>query len=322
MPKVRISGRVVYDNNATPAAGVEVHIYDDDHGRDDTIVRERTDAYGCFSGVGEWRDELLELLPEFRYAVRANGQVFRGLYFHPPAGEGRIMLPEPPPCPVPAEARELVVVSALGGAHGAWERWLCEALESLAVAKPQTILGSHYRDVRVVNGPKVTMFDVVDALEEAAGVGGTKAVDALVIGHGLHDGSAVFAGEQYTPEDIALSLRAIPEERRRRLRALLTTASWGRRQLNGWFGGGFSVVAGARGLTVDAPLSYEPFLRAWANGRTFRESVSAANANREGIDYWDALAEARYQDLEGEARDADSRRVVVGTARMTICSNP
>ena len=112
---------------------------------------------------------------------------------------------------------------------------------------------------------------------------------------------------------------AIGKTGEQKLRALFSTACYGKSAINGWLAAGFKVVSGSRAVYTDSAASHPKFLKSWKKGKSFKKSVKTANKGQHKFDFWDKQT-AKMKRMKG--LEIDSHREVKGARCLTINSDP
>lgn len=124
-------------------------------------------------------------------------------------------------------------------------------------------------------------------------------------------------------DEIVAELHKVAPARRRKFRAVFSTACFGATHLDGWLDAGFKVASGSPGIYADSALSFPAFLAPWANGTTFEVAVAAANA-ADPLRGQEALAKEffRSKGRPDEANEVNSVRVIKGNGFLKMDSAP
>jgi hypothetical protein len=231
--------------------------------------------------------------------------------------------------------RDLILVTHLDlsktGEKKFWDK-VYTFIESQGIRTAKKHLEDHYRKVHVIqtkpsdNKKKATLEDVVSLFKKVTDRKKTKAVDAIWMTHGLGGGkielqaSSGNGNKKYSVlNHIAPAIeQAIGSNGQKKLRALYSTACFGKSAIDGWLKVGFKVASGGRKVYTDSASSQPKFLKSWKKGETFKKSVDNANKAQK-LDMWDKLValSKRYDKSE-----LDSFREMKGAGCLTIESNP
>ncbi|MDD7967173.1 hypothetical protein [Actinomycetospora lemnae] len=317
-----IRGSVTY-NEGTPAAGAAVRVHeDDDATADDRSARRTVRADGTYTVSLDWSDEGPLELPRFRFTASADGRNHAGPLFVFGGLAAPIVLPFPPPQPVKKSTRDLVQVILLSKDYEGAERALYEFIEVSTETLTSTMLGDDYREVTFVKGEDATLQGVVATLDAVAARSGTRAVDLIFSSHGFTDRMLFWDGKK-SGRAVRDAFGDIADDRRAKFRALFSTACIGHTHTDDWRAIGFTEAMGSKGIYADSAVSYAPMLSAWAGGRTFGESVDAANA-ADVLDAADEFARTFYRvrNQPERAEKVDSTRVRRGPGKTRIWSSP
>ena len=223
---------------------------------------------------------------------------------------------------VPPPQRVLVQLITLPPTRAS-EGSLYRSIEWGAERSAHVFLRRSYRDRVLLRGGEARPGALVDALDQATADPAVLAVDLAIHPHGT--------SRRLLLEDGPVSMEALVTRvrdrldaaRRRRLRAVFSTACFGMAHADGWLRAGFATAVGARGIYADGLTSVPSMFRGWARGRTVEQCVESANAGR--LCRRQDAAAARYYDRSGRHGDAmavDSLRIVDGARAMRIDTDP
>ena len=196
-------------------------------------------------------------------------------------------------------------------------------VEDQSVSIANKHLSRNYASVTTVVGRNATPASLVQALKRAAQPSGIKAVDLIFATHGTDQNVSFQPGVRASSSKIATDIQnALTGRERAKLRAVFSTACFGRTHNADWLNAGFKTVAGANQIYTDSAFSYEPMLAAWGRGRPFRSAITAAN-NADDRDVFDSAFDTAitnkwipvFQEYAGKV---DSTRVVAGEGRISI----
>ena len=170
--------------------------------------------------------------------------------------------------------------------------------------------------VEVVGGGDVREESVV-RLRTASGayLGTTGSVGLIAADRTTPGRTEEFIVQLLTTDSTGVvTLPPMTPEERQHLRVLLTTACYGSSHTESWLRMGFQSAAGARAVHCDSWISFPTFLDWWGAGRTFGESVDAAN-RADGDRKTDAAAAPKFSNHE-----TNSQRIARGDLGKDISS--
>lgn len=224
--------------------------------------------------------------------------------------------------PVSKAQRELVIVSPDLSQGDLIERGLYDVIEWSGVGLATGTLGLRYNVVHILKDGAATRTGFVNKLDEVTAKTGSRAVDVIFITHGLN-ANVLFSNGEFTMASVRDRILAnLTTAQRAKLRMLFSTACFGASHRFAWREAGFKTASGSREVYADSAASYQPFLTSWVAGRTFGQSVTAANAAGEASP-WDALASGWLLAKGSQFwDDVDSFRLAAGTTSLTIGTMP
>lgn len=324
LPSNDISGKVCYID-MTPASNAQVLIYDLDFNftTDDQILNVRTDSTGNFSGnFSNWKDFSLDILATW-FKVTIDNKIHEGPVVIAGGKAAPIILPWPPFEPVRKEERVLIQLSYLGDLDYKWEKSLLYGfIQGSGELLVNAELFDDYRTIYVLKDKKATLANLKATLIEIAKEPSIKAIDVICNFHGLPDHLVFYEGP-ISDTTFIEKIGAIQSIYKNKFRAVFSTACNGESFLDAWVGSGFKVASGSKKIYADAAASFQPFLNAWAWGKSFYSAVAEANNALAG-EAMDSLARNYYLS-QGESRKAmqvESERVIKGNGKIKISSEP
>lgn len=341
MAKLKIGGTILYNDLRSPVPSATVQIYDLDQGGNghDLIFSKRTGSDGKFGGISsEWNDrntitittvfgkatvdtpDVLAL--EFR--VNADGRQHKGPFIHiADYNSAPIILPWGPKKVEKADREVLHLITLSDQYKGTSDEWMYKVIEFGAESLTRTVLAQDYRAAQILTKANATLSTLKTKLQQTAARAEIKAVDLVISPHGLSNRIYFYPNEEKTMSDVARDLLTIPENLRRKFRVVFSTACFGATHCQNWLNAGFKTAAGSRGISADGALSYPAFMAAWIGGRTFRETIDAANA-ADAMRIQDGIARNKYlaEKKMDYARQVDSFREMLGDPSITITSFP
>ena len=245
-----------------------------------------------------------------------------------------ILMPSLAGAKVKKTERDLVLVTHLDvpGDDSRFWKVVYDFIERAGVSTAKKHLKDKYRKIHVIQTSrkdkkrKATLNKVVALFKKVTDRKATKAVDVIWMTHGLPKGKIELQkpkskkNQKLSVEnDVAPAMQAaLGRSGVAKLRALYSTACFGKSAINGWLAAGFKVVSGGKKVYTDSASSQPKFLRAWKNGSTFGKSVDEANRAQK-LDLWDKLVSLSRRYDKG---DLDSFRIVRGSKCLKLSSNP
>jgi len=230
------------------------------------------------------------------------------------------------------QQRDLLIVSHLDVRGAPHWNGLYTFLETSGINIIRGELGRHYRKVHAMrsspqrNTRRLTLARVAKKLKEIAATRSVKAVDLFWMTHGSpeiihlqHNNRRKRDQALHVKDKVAPAILAkLNKSERAKLRAVFSTACYGKSHLDGWLKAGFQVASGSRQIFADADESLPPFLRNWRKGRRFRSAVHIANRNQKR-DTRDRHVRTmkRFKNMR-----VDSHREVKGKTCLRIDSRP
>jgi hypothetical protein len=343
MGSIKLGGVVAWKDGRSPVAGARVRIYDVDSGGNgnDLIFDQVVGEDGKFRGEStEWKDTNTvpvafgasmpvpdALLLEFRVKL-PDGRAHTGPYLHlGDYSSWPLIVPFPrtgTDGSVQKSQRELIHVLTVSEKVSEEDIVIYRVIEFAASTLTAAFNPFYKNDrVRMLHGPNATLERLKQELKSAASVPGIKAVDLVISPHGASEKIYFFPSETTAMEHVVKEIREIPEEYRRKFRAVFSTACFGASHCDEWLEAGFEVAAGSRQIYADAAFSYPAFIAMWTAGATFQEAVNVANA-ADALRVSDQAARIKFRgqrrhDLAGQV---DSFREVRGDGGLRITSVP
>ncbi|WP_141735007.1 hypothetical protein [Oligoflexus tunisiensis] len=210
---------------------------------------------------------------------------------------------------VPITKRDLLVVSNLE-THGKKEfKWLYRFLDVMSVSLAEQKLKDSYRHIYVLAADKASLANFTNSLESITQDPDLAALDVFIHLHGAPD-RLWFQDRLIQTETLGTEIQSIVSHPSK-LRALYSTACYGKSHAEGFLNAGFSVVNGAEKVNTNSPHDYPAFMNAWKSGATFDAAQEDGNSP-EWIAFYDSIAQAAGFD------DVGSYKVVEGDGQMTI----
>jgi hypothetical protein len=204
--------------------------------------------------------------------------------------------------------RALVIVSELTAVGSQNWQWLYQWLESMGPSTVRGILDDDYRTLSVLTGYDATRQKFIDHLRTIGSDSHNKAIDVVLMLHGLKN-ELYFQDGGINTDMLRADIQTLGLEDR--LRACFSTACFGATHALDLVTAGFRVVCGARGSYANGAYGVPVALSSWAAGDTFRVATSKAN-NPTIVGVSDRLAQA------AGFQEVDSHWVVVGNALTRI----
>jgi hypothetical protein len=211
---------------------------------------------------------------------------------------------------VPKAKRALLVVCELAYGGASNLRQLYTWIETAGMTTVRAILGDDYRSISELKGPQATRSRFVRKLKSLTADSRNKAVDVVLMLHGLRNRLYFRDGGVNTTD---LKSEIANNGPLAKLRACFSTACYGASHASDLVDAGFRVACGARGVYANGAWGIPTALRNWADEETFSKAVSQAN-NPAMIAIADRAAE-----LIG-FNGVDSHWIVRGTRSTRITS--
>jgi hypothetical protein len=196
--------------------------------------------------------------------------------------------------PLSSANRELLIVSNLE-THGKKEyAWLYRFLDVMSVSLAEQKLKDSYRNIYVLAGDKALAAHFTSSLETLTQNPDLAALDVFIHLHGAPE--RLWFHDRMMPTAALGTAIQASVSHPSKLRALYSTACYGKSQAEDFLQAGFGVVNGAEKVNTNSPHDYPAFMEAWKRGATFDDSIAQAA----GFD------------------DVDSFKVVEGDGQITI----
>lgn len=214
--------------------------------------------------------------------------------------------------PVTRTERDALVVVELS--HGVEEKLksFYETIENLALKQAETLRPA-YRKVTVLKGATATVGSFVAHLKHLTGRTANRAVDLYINLHGSPGGLLFYDGKIQTV-DLRNKISDI-KGAAAKLRAVYSTACFGKSHVADWLAAGFKVASGAVKVNANSAYEVPVFFRRWTGGETYAKALTAGNSEN-WRRTWD-----RWADQFGFG-PADSFKESEGRPEFTIDSSP
>jgi hypothetical protein len=173
--------------------------------------------------------------------------------------------------------RALLVVCDLAYSGATQFRTLYNWIETLGLVTVLNILSDDYKHVTSLTGSSATAANFVTSLVGLAGQPEIKAVDVVLMLHGLRDqicfrGGSLTGGSGGTIRS-QLGARNLGDK----LRACFSTCCWGETVADDLVAAGFNVACGAKDVYANGAFGIPMALYFWECGETFATTVAKAN---------------------------------------------
>ncbi|HYX37179.1 MAG TPA: hypothetical protein VE954_29095 [Oligoflexus sp.] len=207
--------------------------------------------------------------------------------------------------------RDILVVSNLE-THGRKDyAWLYRFLETMSVSLAEKTLKDSYRNLYVLAGENSSTEKFATSLQSLTQDPDLTALDVFIHLHGSPD-RLWFEDRDARTEELGHQLKSTLSQASK-LRALYSTACYGKSHAPDFLNAGFWVVNGAEKVNTNSPHDYPAFMNAWKSNQMF-EAAQADGNNPGWIAFYDSIAQAAGFD------DVGSYKVVVGNGQTTIQS--
>lgn len=166
-------------------------------------------------------------------------------------------------------------------------KWLYEWIESNGVNTVKAILHDDYHKIEVLEKSQATKRNFYKKLSELASNNHYKAIDSVVMLHGLSK-ELYFRDGSVNVDELKGDLMGLNIQHS--LRACFSTACFGSSHAEAMVNGGFRVACGSVGVYANGAFGIPMALSMWAGGASFAECIRAAN-NSSIVEASDAVAE-------------------------------
>ena len=207
--------------------------------------------------------------------------------------------------------RRLLIISELPTFGRNDLKWLYQFLDASGVAIGLSMLGPHYKEVKVLKGNNATKSKFIGALKTLCTKPGTKAVDVIIQLHGAKD-KLWFRDGKVSLSRLASDIAA--KKLKHRLRLLYSLACYGYSHTDDWLDAGFRTASGARKVNCNSATDYPAQLLHWAAGKSYGYCVKKGNS-QPGRSIADGAAKTIG------FSDADSRKQIRGKTGLKISWN-
>ncbi len=208
------------------------------------------------------------------------------------------------------EERALIVVSNMT-THGRSDlRWLYRFLEISGTALTDLILRPRYKTYRKLTKREATHQAFVQAIAEAGAKDSVKAIDVILMLHGLED--------EMSFEDGAISSLLLAHEIAalnisKKLRMLYSTTCYGKSHAIDFVAAGFTTACGSLATNANAATEFPTVLTMWAAGSRLQNAIATGGNSLTRIPQDRAAAAVGFA-------DANSTKEIIGNAAITIRS--
>ncbi len=210
--------------------------------------------------------------------------------------------------PLQKEERDAVVVIELTQALDEPKKTLFAGIERFGV-REYSKLKAAYAEVRFLFQKDATAKSFIAALSELSAKTSNRAIDIFINLHG-HPGGVTLFDEQISIADLRNQMNEV-KGLSAKLRAVYSTACYGKSHVKEWLDAGFRVAAGAVKINTNGAYETPLFLKNWLKGETYGKSMERGNAERGRKFYDNAVNGAGHG-------PADSYKEVEGNASLTI----
>lgn len=205
--------------------------------------------------------------------------------------------------------RSLVIFSELTSAMKIhrYLKLFYEWLEGKGIRAAMYKLEGDYDNIIVSTGINATKDGFLNALSSAAAPQRIKAVDVILILHGVEKNlyfHRVRGVSAIQSSDLAAEISGL--QLGNKLRMLYSTACWGAQHAQDFVNAGFKSASGARGINASPGISFESFVTLWSL-YTFEAAVKGS-----ATPVLDEISEEVAAVLGFKKSDIDSRKVVKG----------
>jgi hypothetical protein len=196
-------------------------------------------------------------------------------------------------------------------------RWLYQFIDASG-AIASDLLAFNYGKHRKLCGADATKAKFLDALECLGKDASVRAIDVLVMIHGL-DGKLVFADAIYDTPELSDEIRAMNLSNK--LRLLYSTACYGFSHTGDFVRAGFSAAVGAKRVNANAGTEVPVLFTMWAGGARLRDAVAAGESpitrlpSDRAARWFGRINKTSWRD------DVNSDKVIIGNDSITIKSS-
>jgi len=196
-------------------------------------------------------------------------------------------------------------------------RWLYQFIDASG-AVASDLLALNYGRYEKLYGGNATQVRFLNVLENLGNDASIKAIDVLVMLHGL-DGKLVFVDDTYQTPELSAKIKELNLSDK--LRLLYSTACYGFSHTGDFVNAGFSAAVGAKKVNANAAAEVPVLFTMWANGSRLRDSVAAGESPitrlplDEAARWFGKINKVSWRD------EVNSDKVIIGNDSITITSD-
>ncbi|HLM01315.1 MAG TPA: hypothetical protein VK400_09705 [Pyrinomonadaceae bacterium] len=195
-------------------------------------------------------------------------------------------------------------------------RWLYQFIDASG-AIASDLLAVKYGKYQKLYGGNATRARFVNALKNLGEDASVKALDVLVMIHGL-DGKLVFADATCDTAELSAEIRAL--DLSNKLRLLYSTACYGFSHTGDFINAGFSAAVGAKKVNANAASEVPVLFSMWAAGSRLKDAVAKGDSSvtrrpaDKAAQWFGRINKTAWRD------DVNSEKVIIGSNGVTITS--
>lgn len=196
-------------------------------------------------------------------------------------------------------------------------RWLYRFIDASG-AIASDLLAINYGKYEKLYGKNATGKRFLDVLENLGKDDSIRAVDVLVMIHGL-DKKLIFADAGFDTAELSAEIRKLNLSNK--LRLLYSTACYGLSHAGDFVNAGFSAAVGAKKVNANAAAEVPVLFTMWAGGSRLREAVAKGESPTTRLPSDKAAGWFGKMNKTSWRDDVDSDKVIIGNDSITIKSD-
>ncbi|HEX8369864.1 MAG TPA: hypothetical protein VF604_15065 [Pyrinomonadaceae bacterium] len=196
-------------------------------------------------------------------------------------------------------------------------RWLYRFIDASG-ALAAGLLAINYGQYRKLDGKNATRARFLDALENLGKDASVRAIDVLVMIHGL-DKKLVFFDETYHTPQLAAEIRALNLSNK--LRLFYSTACYGFSHADDFVDAGFKAAVGAKKVNANAAAEVPVLFTMWAGGARLGNAVGAGASPITRLPADQAARWFGRINKTGWRDDVNSDKIIIGNDSIKITSD-
>jgi hypothetical protein len=196
-------------------------------------------------------------------------------------------------------------------------RWLYQFIDASG-AVASDLLAVNYGRYQKLYGGNATRARFLNVLENLGNEPAVKAIDVLVMLHGL-DGKLIFVEDTYASAELSARIKELNLSDK--LRMLYSTACYGSSHADDFVAAGFSAALGAKKVNANAAAEVPVLFTMWANGARLRDAVAAGESPITRLPLDEAARWFGKMNKVSWRDEVNSDKVIIGSDSITIASD-